>query len=211
MTEEKAFGRALFFGLLGKVLYCNPTKEDLDQYISQNLFFDPPFAVENPDISKGLSLLQEWADRNREGLSASEYDAICTDYLYLFVGVSVPEAPLWESGYFNDEGMLFQEETLQVRAWYKKFGLACEKKNKEPDDNLGLEFEFLSKISLMIRGALISENFAEAKRLECASKEFLNEHPGRWVRQWSDLVRVHARTDFYRGVSFLAEGSLCVC
>ena len=46
-----------------------------------------------------------------------------------------------ESVYFSEERLVFQEETLQVREWYRRFDLQSVKLH-EPDDHVGLELTF---------------------------------------------------------------------
>ena len=63
----------------------------------------------------------------------------------LFVGPGTPLAPPWESVCrHKDEALVFQKETLEVRAAYQELGLQVEKLHHEPDDHIAYELEFFA-------------------------------------------------------------------
>lgn len=124
----------------------------------------------------------------------------------LFIGPEKVLAPPWESVYFNDERNIFQEQTLQVRQWYRQFGLEPEKLHSEPDDHVGLEFAFLAHLARLALEALERDDTAAFDQYLDAQRRFLVEHPLQWVPLWATLVTENARTDFWRGVALLARG-----
>ena len=70
-------------------------------------------------------------------------EAARSDYMALFVGPGTPLAPPWESVCrHKDEALVFQKETLEVRAAYRELGLQVEKLHHEPDDHIAYELEF---------------------------------------------------------------------
>ena len=102
------------------------------------MFDDVPFGIENNDVSKGLTLLQKWSAENSGDLLSQNFDDLQTDYARLFIGPAKVLTPPWESVYFSEERLVFQEETLQVREWYRRFDLQSVKLHAEPDDHVGL-------------------------------------------------------------------------
>ena len=73
-------------------------------------------------------------------------------------------APPWESVYFSPDRLVFQQETFQVRAWYTRFGLQSANHNKEPDDHISVELEFvahLAELGLRALQACDRERFHE--------------------------------------------------
>lgn len=63
-------------------------------------------------------------------------------------------APPWGSVYMSEERLVFQKETLEVRNWYREFGLAAENLYREPDDHIALELGFLAHLAKLEYEAL---------------------------------------------------------
>ncbi len=201
-------GEALLYGLLGKALYEELNKNWLDSLIGENVFAEIPFGEEQPEVKHGLELLRRWTDENHKGISEEEFKALKRDQLYLFIGTDHVLAPVWESVYFSEKHLVFQEQTLKVREWYSRFGLQAERLNKEPDDHIGLEMSFvahLARIAWQAAEAGDEQTFEETLK---AQRDFLAEHLLRWGPAWARLVKKHAKTDFYRGLAHLTNGAL---
>ena len=115
--------------------------------IAEDIFAEVPFASEQPDVIAGLNLLQQWSQANRGGISPDAFDAIRIDNTRLFLGPGKVLAAPWESVHFTEERLVFQQQTLQVRGWYSRFGLEVIKLHQEPDDHIGLELEFLAHLA----------------------------------------------------------------
>jgi TorA maturation chaperone TorD len=114
----------------------------------------------------------------------------------------------WESVHFGDNRLIFQERTLEVRAWYKRFDLESEKIHQEPDDHIGLEILFLSHLASLGVRALTEQDNNRAEELLNAQRKFMEEHLGAWSLSWCGLVEQHARTDFYKGLAYLTRGAV---
>jgi TorA maturation chaperone TorD len=110
--------------------------------------------------------------------------------------------------YFNDERLLFQEQTQQVRQWYLRYGVEPEHSHTEPDDHIGLELAFLAHLAQRGLQALEQNDPAAFEDSMAAQRGFLAEHLLKWASAWCGLVLEHARTDFYRGVALLTRGAL---
>lgn len=201
-------GEALVFESLGRLLYEELDKAWLQSLLKEDVFEDVPFGAEQQETKLGLELLQNWARENEAGISDKSFDDLRVDYTRLFVGIKKVLAPLWESVYFNQDRMVFQEQTLQVRAWYRRFGLEPEKLYKEPDDHIGLELLFLVHLAKLGLQALEENDQAGSEKYLQAQRDFLSEHLLRWGPAWAKLVQQHASTDFYRGLAHLVHGTL---
>lgn len=201
-------GEKLLFGLLGKLFYAEPDKTWLQSLVDEGVFDEVPFAAERSETARGLELLRSWIQANQASLNNGAFISVEGDYMRLFVGVGKLLAPPWESVYFNDGHMVFQVETLQVREWFRRFSVETEKLHKEPDDHVGLEFSFISHLATLALQALEAKDEARFAELLEAQHQFLTEHPLRWVPAWCDLVDQKAKTDYYRGLAWLAKGSL---
>jgi len=201
-------GEMLLFGTLSKLLYASPEKEWIQSLLAEKVFDETPFGAEQADVTHGLSLIQAWNRNVWDKDPNVAFADLETDYLYLFIGAGKVLAPPWESVYSSEERLVFQEQTLQVRAWYRKYGLQSEQLYHEPDDHIGLELSFLAHLAQLALQAIDQQDEGELVRLLSDQQTFLREHPLRWAQTWCGLVDKHARTDFYRGIALLVTGGL---
>ena len=179
----------------------------LETLIKDEVFSEAPFGEEHTEVQRGVELLSRWSKENANGISNAEFDLIKQDNLKLLIGLDVMPAPPWESVYFSDKHMLFQEQTLQVREWYARFGLQIERLNQEPDDHIGLELLFVSQLASSALH-VIDDDTNVCETLIQAQRDFFTEHLLRWGPAWAKLVKQHAETDFYRGIAHLTHGAL---
>ena len=201
-SRDTLLAISLTFGVLGKTLFQEPEKAALSQLVREQVFTEIPFGENQTQSQKGITILSEWTNRNGDGLSQASFDEIRHDFLYLFAGVGRPLASPWESTYFNEAHITFDKQTLEVRKWYQDFGLAIERKHKEPDDQIGYELSFIAHLS---QKAYEAEDEAVYVK---AIHDFLCEHLLRWAFVWSVRVEQNARSGFYKGIGLLVSGSL---
>lgn len=208
---EQFTGEMLLCGLLGELVYQPPNEARLQALVSDGVFDESPLGDTNEHIRRGIALLQAWGRDAWERNQAQAMLDLQADYLRLFAGAGKLLAPPWESVYFSDEQQLFQEQTLKVRNWYRKYGLRIENLHREPDDHIGLELGFLARLAQLTVAALVDENDDAVHELVRDQSTFLNDHLLRWAPQWCDKVQEHAATDFYRGLAALVRGTLEEC
>jgi len=205
--ETALTGEALLFGLLCKILYSEPELKWLEKLFEDEVFVDAPFATENRDVITGLGLLREWGQEFLMGNSEENYNNIKSDYMKIMVGTADFKTPPWESVYFNENRSIFQEETLAVRKWYRRFGLASEKLYNEPDDHIALEISFIAHLASLSLEALGSKDQSAFEKTLQAQHDFLKDHLLQWGPSWCDSVYQNAKTDFYRGTALLLRGA----
>lgn len=201
-------GHALVLNLLGKLLYEPPEAAWLHTLAADAVFEEIPVSLERPAVADGLRLLQQWSRDHLAGLPAADMQALGSDHMHLFLGPGTVLAAPWESVQLDDEHLLFQTETLQVRSWYRRFGLQVIRLHQEPDDHVGLELAFLSHLAQLALAAHAEGHTARLSEVLDALRLFLRTHPQRWVPSWCAQVLEHARTDFYRGLAYLTVGVL---
>lgn len=200
-------GEMLMFGLLGKILYAQPDRAWLQSLIDEDVFSEIPFGSNQADVVKGQKLLAHWCEQNRSGLSEQAFRDIQADNVHLFIGTGRVHAPVWESVYFSESRLVFQEETMQVRKWYRRFNLEPENLNAEPDDHIGLEMGFVSHLAKLGLQEL-EQGGTGLEELLAAQREFMSSHLLRWAPTWCAQVAQHAKTDFYQGLAWLTIGAL---
>lgn len=190
----------LAYGFLSKALYEPPRAEFVRQLFADDLFADWPLSAADQDTQTGLQLLRACgADWNP--------DALRDDYAALFVGPPLLAYP-WESVYRSEEGIIFDEVTLQVREAYRHFGLQVPRAKREPDDHIGLEMAFMVHLCGLGIAACEQEDMAALDETLGAQRSFLADHLLCWATACLGLVIQHARTDYYRGIAHLAVGTL---
>jgi TorA maturation chaperone TorD len=207
-TADELEEERVFFELLGRLFYVYPSEVEKIWYkslIDENIFSEIPFASNQDKTILGRMYLEDWS---KNGYTNEKFASLQSDYTRLFIGPGKVLAPPWESVYFNKERLTFQEQTLQVRACYRQFNLEFEDIYKEPDDHIGLEMLFISKLTQMAIELLKDNNQIEFERVLEAKKQFLSEHLLRWGISWCSLVYNHAKTEFYKGLSLITEGGL---
>jgi TorA maturation chaperone TorD len=201
-------GELLFFSLLSRIFNTYPDIEArrwMTPLIDEDAFMEVPFAENQEDVKQGIEILHHWG---KNGLTDELFEKIRSDYMRLFIGPGKVLAPPWESVYFSEERLLFQEQTLQIRQWFHRFGLEAEKKYKEPDDHIGLEMSFVAYLSKLALQAFEEQDQEKFDELLEAQHEFLAEHLLAWGYQWCNRVIEYAQTDFYKGLAFLTQGAL---
>lgn len=176
--------------VLSRLLLRPPTEGDLQ-------------AVRDPGLLAVWPLGREGFAKGLDFLAASAHDGegvgeVRSDYLALFVGPGHLLAPPYESVQRGEERLVFDAETLQVRAWYSRFGLEAPRLNQEPDDHVGLELEFLTHL-----GRLALDQPEEEARVFALLGQFVAEHLGTWAPALASQIQAHAATCFYRGVGHL--------
>jgi TorA maturation chaperone TorD len=198
----------LLLGVLGKAIQSKPDKEWLQSLIDEDIFSEFPLESKDKDIEAGLFQLQSWCQENQGGISHESFSKVEMDYSRLFVGLGKTIAPPWESVYFNEARMIFQEQTLQVRQWYRRFGLEPENLHKEPDDHIGLELSFLAYLAGLSLQALEAHDEDTFEQIMQAQRQFISEHLLQWAPDWCKLVEENATTYFYCGLAKLIRGTL---
>ncbi len=201
-------GHALVLNLLGKLLYEPPTADQLHTLADEAVFDEFPLAIDRPAVADGLAALQQWSRDFVAGRPAADYEAVRSDHMHLFLGPGTVLAAPWESVQVDDEHLLFQTETLQVRSWYRRYGLQVIRLRQEPDDHVGLELAFLSHLAQQALTAQAAGDTAQLTEMLAAQRLFLKTHAQRWIPGWSAQVIQHARTEYYRGLAYLTVGVL---
>ena len=146
-----------------------------------------------------------------EGLSEAFATKTRTEYARLFIGPREVVAPLHESAWRSGTPRTFTAETLAVRAIYERHGFVMRRKNREPDDAIGVELEFLRNLCDRALAALeegggaglaaTAENLAE-------QRSFLDGHVRRWAVDFARRVQEADESGFYRAWGAYLEAVL---
>lgn len=196
---------ALALKVLASAFYLPPAEPFLTTLSAQGLLADWPLAPDDPDTQTGLQLLRAQLDRAQP---ADLLPAVRADHTALFIGLMRVEAPPWESVYLSQDHLLFDQQTLEVREFYARFGLQIPKLDREPDDHIGYELLFLAHLMEQAAQALDAGDVEKAAHLVAAALEFFAAHPQEWAGLFIERLAQSARTDYYRGLAYLLKGSM---
>jgi TorA maturation chaperone TorD len=195
---------ALALKVEAMAFYLPPSEPFLASLLRGDLLNEWPLAPDAPLTLRGLQLV-----RAALGVPpANLLPELRSDYTALFVGLEQVDAPPWESVYLSRDHLLFDAQTLEVRAAYARYGLQIPKLDHEPDDHIGFELLFLSHLLGEAAQALTQGDAPAAQARLLAAQDFLQAHPQRWVDQFAARVDRFAGNDYYRGLALLLLSSL---
>ncbi len=183
-TQVYKFFRDLYYAL--------PTKDILELIESFN-------TGENNELLQWEELISKLAKSLQQNTTKDILGELRAEFTFLFIGPKSPPASLFESVYLSPRRHLFDKVTQQVRQEYSKYNLQVERKDSIPDDHIAYELEFLYFLSSKIE-ELIAKNrpIKEVKELLQDSRDFLGNHPLKWVEAFSQNVDKAATYDFYK-------------
>lgn len=119
-------------------------------------------------------------------------DDLAADFTAIYLSNGYHISP-YESVWLTDEGLVRQAPMIQVREWYKRHDLLAKDWQKQADDYIALEVEFVAH--------LLERDDEEETLIKVA--QFLDEHPLRWIREFSMRVSTRCSTPFYAGLVLL--------
>ena len=113
-------------------------------------------------------------------------------YTKLFIGPHEMRVAPWESVYVNEERLIFQESTLDVRRAYVAWGFIPGEYPHVADDHVSLEADFMARLGSKAAKAYDEGDVESAKSALDASREFLEEHLLKWVAAYAETMRKEA-------------------
>ena len=188
--------------VLSRLQLTSPDEETMDQVVSlagqwplAGLALEP--AEARLARVAGWDLLQGSRD-SHETVEQVRHDQ---DQLYGVTAKAV--VPPFESVHRNEEGLVFDAVTLEVRSTYLRAGLRAPALGREPDDHLGLELDFLSHCCTAALEALERGDEAVADSYLAVAQEFTQEHLLTWAPAVLERARGASRTRWVRGLEEL--------
>lgn len=121
-----------------------------------------------------------------------QLDELAMDFASIYLNHRYRVSPC-ESVWFDDEGLMLQEATFEVRKYYQQYGLKAENWRIFPDDHLLLQIQFVAHL------LAVDESKETLATLAC----FLDEHLLCWINKFAAKVSERCVTDFYAGLNIL--------
>ncbi|MBT4519293.1 MAG: hypothetical protein HOC23_04740 [Halieaceae bacterium] len=135
--------------------------------------------------------------------TGKESDALVVEYTRLFdVGVSGPVCSLFGGLHYGPQ-MKTMEEVVR---YYNHFGLTLSEKMQETPDHLTIELEFLHFLSYGEND--LSQRGEDVKSYQCAQRDFIARHPGRWVPIMCEKLERAKPMPFFRQLCQLLDAFL---
>ena len=170
-----------------------------------------------------VSLLDEWPIPASDELTAAGIAALRASHAAgedekdvrrdhdLLYGITAnAKVPPFESVHRSVEGLVFNEETLEVRDQYRRLGLQAPKLNREPDDHIGLELDFLAQCCVSALTAVEQGAHLAAERYVHIAADFTRDNLLVWAPEMLARAEEEARTEWMRGLELLSRGALNV-
>lgn len=129
------------------------------------------------------------------GSGALTDDDLAADFAGIYLTHGCRAAPC-ESVWRDEDGLILQQPTFEVRAFFRRHGVAAANWRAMSDDHLALELEFVAL--LLERG--------EAREV----LHFLDKHLMMWLAAFAEAVERRAATPFYRALARLTV-DYCAC
>ncbi len=187
-TILKAYNLLLYFA--GSMIMDSPTEECVMDFWVNGKLRSLPVSSSNPRFLIAASQLRESCPDKAECATT-----LAEDYSRLFSGSGLPLAPACASIYHWN-----RNESQRVKEFYDSYGWISRTRERVPDDHLGLELLFLTRLIDKYQ-TLDDEPCRIEMRKEICS--FINNHILSWVPSWNDDVQQHARSLCYKAIGSL--------
>lgn len=198
--------RIFAYHILKSVFMAEPRKEMISQF-KNGIINHFPFKDENNQLKEGIALVNKYFEKFDMD---EDFELLHWDYTRMFIGPYELPVHIWESAYTSKDGLLFQEETLEVRRLYLKYNLISKQYDKEADDHLGLELDYMNHLGQLAFNLMKKKKIKEVENILLDQEYFLKNHLLNWTPDFSERVVKNSETGFYQGMAKILNGFLLV-
>lgn len=199
--------RAFVYSVLKQAFYVEPSRKFLRALKKDEIVNSLPFCEDSDLIKEGVEEVKKYLGK-QDIVREEEFQNLHWDFTRMFIGPHSLPAPPWESSYLNEERLLFQKETLEVRRKYLKYNFVPKNFPHEADDHIGLELDFMGRLSEIAGKKVNNMEITDVIELLEDQKAFLKEHLLKWVPSFSQDIIKSAESDFYKGMAKILKGFL---
>jgi TorA maturation chaperone TorD len=185
----KGYNLLLYFA--GSMMMSEPTEECVLDFWTNGILKRLPVYSSNPRFLKAAGILREsCADDKNCRKSLSE------DYFRLFADEGLPLAPAYASFYLTNEELAGEK----VSDFYNSYGWNPRIPGKIPDDNIGIELLFLTKL---VDKYIVLEDDPCCSEMRKEIRRFIDQHILSWIPGWYKKVEEHSHSLCYKGIGLL--------
>lgn len=128
------------------------------------------------------------AEAAKHANEQSFVEGLRSDYSKLFLAPGDSFVRLWESAYTGKEGMVFQESTLDVRAFYHDAGFKLQAEKHFPDDHIAAMMDYMGRMAQRAYDAF-ADGDDDAVRTTLATQGlFAERHLLEWIDDFAAKV-----------------------
>ncbi len=184
----KGYNMLLYFA--GAMLMSEPTEECLIDFWTKGILKRLPVTSTNPRFIKAAGILRDSCEENNSRLKLTE------DFSRLFAEDGQQLAPALASEYL-DRNTAYPEK---VGEFYNAYGWKSKPQGQIPDDHLGVELLFLTKL---IERYLVLDDDPCSREMKKEITRFINVHILSWIPGWYQAIEENAISLSYKGISLL--------
>nr|MBN1228998.1 molecular chaperone TorD family protein [Anaerolineae bacterium] len=191
--------RQAVYGLMQRLYQAAPDDALLQWLQTEQPFIEFPIPLDN--AAPALEQVQA-------ACAEASTSILRDDFRQLYIGPGPMTAPPWESVYRNEDHLLFDAHTLEVREFYARHGMEFVHKNETPEDSMTIEMEFMR---IMTERQIIAFENGDPRAERILIEEqlaFLRQHLLAWTPHFAKLTRAKAHTAFYSGLVDVLEAFL---
>lgn len=137
-------------------------------------------------------------------LERQEKDAYLATFNLLNKTGKIP-APPWESVYVTKDQSMFGDPVFQIRRKLAEFGLQFVDENKEPEDHIAFELEFMCYLINYTIASLEEGNEDEYLKGLYSQYWLHKEHLHHWIQPFTNDIQSSDTSLFYIGISKLLQ------
>ncbi len=176
--------RSHYYGFLSTVYLHEPTREFIKS-LRESKLLD---VLNKSDLHFDKQINNDVSDKNLNDL--------ILEYTRLFIGPGKHIAP-YESVCRDNGDALWSETTVEVKDFIESSGLEYSCNWSGLPDHIGVELEFMRRLTCHEKDAWTVNNKETAIRCLEFEKKFIDEHLSQWVPIFCDKVKEETRTAFY--------------
>jgi len=193
---------AAAFCVLGALHLSPPNEEVVKDFLAMTNQWPLPLT------SKGEQALVDLRTELSPDLSAEDIYTLWSDQNHLYGITGSAQLPPFESVHRCDDGLVFDQETVEVRQYYGAMGFQAPHLGKEPDDHIGLEMDFVSKCLLNAADDFANGNQERVRQTLAVLCGFSCEHLLTWAPDFCLEGEKLAKTQWLRTVLILSAQTL---
>ena len=190
--DVTAENRSYSYGFLSTVYLQEPTREFIKSLRESNILN----VLNKSDLRFDKKINNDVSDKNLNDL--------VLEYTRLLIGPGKHISP-YESVYRDNEDALWSETTVEVKNFIESSGLEYSYNWSGLPDHIGVELEFMQKLTCHEKEAWTRDDKETAIRCLKFEKMFIDEHLSQWVPIFCNKVKEETRTAFYREMAELTR------
>ena len=136
-----------------------------------------------------------------EGDEQKLLDHLAADYAATYLTRRL-RVPVTESVCLDEDNLERQQPMMEVRAWYRRFGVAARDWRKQADDHIALQLAFIAHLLRATQPD--AENGAPAASPEDITA-FMDAHILKWIDEFAAAAASRCGTPFYAGLGMFTR------